>query len=195
MCAKRRPKKRPEGLVPQTTGHGKAKDEGDDFRTVARNRKARHNYHIFDTFEAGIALTGNEVKSVRQGGVSLGESYARVRERGGTARVELRDCHIAPYEKTGFDRPDPTRPRKLLLHKAEIRRLRRRVVERGFTLVPLRMYFKGPWAKVELALARGKGQADKREDVKKRTQEREMDRALRGRAVRGSRMKSRRGGE
>ena len=128
------------------------------------------------------------MKSVRQGEVSLAESYARVSD----GELRLVDCHIAPYEKTGFDRPDPTRPRKLLLHKAEIRRLRTRVVERGLTLVPLRMYFKGPWAKVELALVRGKGRADKRQDLKKRTQAREVDRALRGRALRGRALKERR---
>jgi SsrA-binding protein len=160
---------------------GKAERETDGTRTIARNRKARHRFHILDTFEAGLALTGNEVKSLRAGGVSLDESYARVRD----TELFLVDCHVAPYEKTGFDRPDPTRPRKLLLRKAEIRRLRSKVVERGLTLVPLRVYFKGPWAKVELALARGKGHADKREDVKRRTQEREMARVLRGRQKRG----------
>ena len=173
MCAKKSKKKRG------------ASDEGDGFKTVARNKKARYQYHILDTFEAGLALTGNEVKSVRQGQVSLEEGYGRVRD----GEIYLVDCHIAPYEKTGFDLPEPRRPRKLLLHKAEIRRVRSKVTERGFTLVPLRVYFKGPWAKIEIALARGKGRADKREDMKKRTQAREVDRALRGRQRR-----SRRGG-
>ncbi len=180
----------------------KPSDEDDGFKTVASNRKARHRFHILDTFEAGLALTGNEVKSVRDGHISLDESFGRIvrkapPKRGGSAprrgrsdgEVFLVGCHISPYEKTGFDQPEPRRPKKLLLKKSEIRRISGKVVERGFTLVPLRVYFKGQWAKVEIALARGKGYADKREDVKKRDQEREMARALRGR-----RRKTRRGG-
>ncbi len=153
------------------------KSDPDGFRTVARNKKARYNFHIMETFEAGLALTGNEVKSIRDGQISLDESYARPRD----GEMFLVGCHIAPYEKTGFDRPEPTRPRKLLLNKLEIRRLKSSTVERGFTLVPLRVYFKGPWAKVEIALAKGKGHGDKREAVKKRTQSREIERVLRGR--------------
>jgi SsrA-binding protein len=140
---------------------------------VARNRKARRRFHVLETFEAGISLSGNEVKSLREGQVSLDESYGRV--RGG--EVFLVDCHIAPYEKTGFDRPEARRDRKLLLKKPEIRRIATRVVERGFTLVPLEMYFKGPWAKVRMALARGKGHADRRDEIRKRTQDQEMRRA------------------
>jgi SsrA-binding protein len=155
----------------------KPEDDADGLRVVARNRKARYNYHILDTFEAGLALTGNEVKSVRQGEISLGESYARPRD----GELFLLGCHIAPYENTGFDQPEPTRPRKLLLKKSEIRRITGKVVERGFTLVPLRVYFKRQWAKVEIALARGKGHSDKRADLKKRSQSREIDRALRSR--------------
>ncbi len=156
---------------------GKGKGDADGFRTVARNKKARYNYHILDTFEAGLALTGNEVKSIREGNISLDESFARPRD----GEMFLVGCHISPYGKTGFDRPEPRRPRKLLLHKPEIRRLKIRAVERGFTLVPLRVYFKGPWAKVEIALAKGKGHADKRQALKKRTQSREIELALRGR--------------
>jgi len=141
---------------------------------VAQNKKARFRFHIVEAIEAGIALTGNEVKSLRAGQISLDESYARV--RGG--EVFLVDCHIAPYGKTGFDRPEPKRDRKLLLSRAEIRRLAGRVLERGYTLVPLKVYFKGPWAKVELALARGKPFADRREAIRRRSQEREIDRAL-----------------
>lgn len=155
----------------------RGKSDPDGFRTVAQNKKARYNYHILETFEAGLALTGNEVKSVREGGISLNESYARARD----GEMFLVGCHIAPYDKTGFDTPEPTRPRKLLLSKLEIRRLKTRSVERGFTLVPLRVYFKGPWAKVEIALAKGKGHSDKRQAMKKRTQSREIERALRGR--------------
>jgi SsrA-binding protein len=166
---------------------GKASKDGP--RSVAENRKARHRFHVIETFEAGVALTGNEVKSIRQGGMSLAESYARV--RGG--EVFLVGCHIAPYDSTGFDRPDPRRERKLLLSKSEMRRIGTRVIERGFTLVPLRAYFKGPWAKVEIALARGKGYADKRADIKRREHARAISRAMagRGRARRGA--KARRG--
>jgi len=141
---------------------------------VVQNKKARHRFNILDTFQAGIALTGNEVKSVRDGQISLDESYARIRD----GEIFLVDCHIAPYGKTGFDRPEPRRERKLLLNRSEIRRLAPRVIERGCTLVPLRVYFKGPWAKVELGLARGKAFRDKRDDIRRRTQKREMDRAL-----------------
>ncbi len=156
---------------------GKGEGDADGFRTVARNKKARYNYHILETFEAGLALTGNEVKSIREGQISLDESYARPRD----GEIFLVGCHVAAYEKTGFDRPEPRRPRKLLLSKPEIRRLGSKVAERGFTLVPLRIYFKGPWAKVEIALAKGKGGSDKRQALKKRTQSREIERALRGR--------------
>ena len=154
-------------------------------RAVAENRKARHRFRILETVESGIALTGNEVKSVREGQISLNESYARVRD----GEFFLVDCHIAPYDKTGFDRPDPRRERKLLLNASEIRRLASRVIERGFTVIPLRVYFKGPWAKVELALARGKGFADKRADIKRREQERDIARSLasRGRVRKGRR--------
>ena len=146
-------------------------------RSIAENRKARHRFEVLETFEAGISLTGNEVKSLRQGGMSLGESYARVRGR----EIFLVDCHIAPYDRTGFDRPDPRRDRKLLLKTSEIKRIATRVLERGFTLVPLKAYFKGPWAKVLVALARGKGHADKRAAIKKREHARTISRALAGR--------------
>jgi len=152
----------------------RADDRRDELRPVAQNRKARHRYHILETVEAGLALTGNEVKSVRLGRISLDEAYARPRGE----EVFLVGCHIAPYEKTGFDRPDPVRDRKLLMKRSEIRRYARRVAERGLTLVPLKVYFKGPWAKVELALARGKGYADRREELRARSEARDMARAL-----------------
>jgi SsrA-binding protein len=145
--------------------------------SVVQNKKARHRFQIQDTFEAGIVLSGNEVKSLRSGQISLDESYARLSE----GELFLVDCHIAPYGKTGFDRPEPKRDRKLLIKRAEIRKLTPRVLERGYTLVPLRVYFKGPWAKVEIALARGKDFADRREDIKKRSQKRDIDRVLAGR--------------
>jgi SsrA-binding protein len=148
----------------------------DGSRPVAENRKARHRFEILETFEAGISLTGNEVKSLRQGGMSLDECYARV--RGG--EVFLVDCHIAPYDRTGFDTPDPRRERKLLLKSGEIKRISVRVLERGFTLVPLKAYFKGAWAKIVIAIARGKGHADKRAAIKKREHSRSIARALAG---------------
>ena len=171
MSARKRT--RPEG----------AAESRDGGRIIAQNKKARHRYHIIETVEAGLSLTGNEVKSLRQGGMSLAESYARV--RGG--EFFLVDCHIAPYESTGFDRPDPLRDRRLLLKHSEIRRLATRVLERGFTVVPLKAYFKGPWAKVELALARGKGFADKRAAIRKRQHGRDMARALSARGRRRGR--------
>lgn len=142
-------------------------------RVIAQNRKARHRYEILETFEAGMALTGNEVKSVRQGQISLDEGYARVR----AGEIVLVGCHIAPYERTGFDTPDPTRDRKLLLRRSEIRRLSSRIIQRGFTAVPLKVYFSGPWAKVEIALARGKGRVDRRADIKEREVKRQLERA------------------
>lgn len=154
---------------------------GEEPKVVAQNRKARHLYHILETVEAGIALTGNEVKSVRAGQISLDESYAR--PEGG--ELFLVGCHIAPYEKTGFDRPEPKRKRKLLLKRSEIKRFTGRVTERGLTLVPLRVYFKGPWAKVELALAKGKGRSDRREELKRRSAMRDIERALSRRRPRG----------
>ncbi len=166
------------GDSPRAKARGRGREDDRSHWVVARNRKARHKFHVLDTFEAGIALTGNEVKSVRAGNISLDQSWARVRE----GELYLVDCHIAPYEKTGFDRPDPERERKLLLTRAEIGRLAARAVGRGYTVVPLSVYFKGPWAKVELGLARGKAYADKREEIKRRTQRRDIERMLAGRS-------------
>lgn len=149
----------------------------DGERTVALNRRARHDYHLEELLEAGIQLTGSEVKSLRQGRASLQEAYAKV--RGG--EVWLVNLHIAPYEQAGPFNHDPLRPRKLLLHKAQIRRLVGKVKERGYTLVPVRVYFRRGLAKVELALARGKKQYDKRADIRKREAERQIARALAGR--------------
>ncbi len=146
-------------------------------RTVVANRRARHDYHLEETYEAGIQLLGSEVKSLRAGRASLQDAYARV--RGG--EVWLVNMHIAPYEQAGPFNHDPLRPRKLLLHKAEIRRLVGKVKERGYTLVPLRVYFRRGLAKVELALARGKRQFDKRADIAKREAQRQIARALAGR--------------
>jgi len=145
---------------------------------IASNRRARHEYEILDTFEAGISLLGPEVKSLRQGRANLSDAYATV--RGGEA--VLHNLHIAPYEQAGRQNADPRRERKLLLHRREIHRLKGRVAERGFTLVPLSLYWKGGRAKVELALVRGKRTLDKRQALRRREQQREMDRALRRRS-------------
>ncbi|GBD28572.1 SsrA-binding protein [bacterium HR31] len=146
-------------------------------RTVVANRRARHDYHLEETYEAGLQLLGSEVKSLRAGRASLQDAYAKV--RGG--EVWLVNMHIAPYEQAGPFNHDPLRPRKLLLHRAEIRRLVGKVKERGYTLIPLRVYFRRGLAKVELALARGKKQYDKRADIRKREAQRQIARALAGR--------------
>ncbi len=143
-------------------------------KVVATNRKARHEYEIIETIEAGIVLTGTEIKSVREGKVSLKEGFALIRD----GEVWLMDVHIAPYRHGHRDNPDPRRPRKLLLHRREIDRLQGKLQEKGWTLVPLRMYIKNNRAKVELALVRGKKKYDKRRAIAKRDAERELQRAL-----------------
>ena len=146
-------------------------------KLVAANRKARFDYEILDTFEAGIALLGPEVKSLRAGNANLGDAYAIVRR----GEVFLVNAHIGPYDQAGRANAAPRRERKLLLHRAEIERLTGRVAERGFTLVPIELYFKGGRAKVQLGLARGKKTHDKRETIRERESEREVQRAVRGR--------------
>jgi SsrA-binding protein len=149
-------------------------DDGkpDGEKVIATNRKARHEYSILETFEAGIALKGAEVKSLRQGRASLQESYAALKN----GEVWLLDMHISPYEQAADDSYEPTRKRKLLLHKKEIRRLVGKLAEKGLTLIPLRAYFKHGIAKVELALAKGKRAYDKREAIKRRDIQRELER-------------------
>ncbi len=147
---------------------------------VSVNRQAYHDYFIDETYEAGIALTGTEVKSVRNGKVNLRGAYARVRDD----EVWLEGAHIAEYEQGTYMNHDPLRPRKLLLHRDEIRRLIGRVQTKGLTLIPLKMYFKRNHVKVELGLARGKKLYDKRETIKKREAERELARTVKQR-VRG----------
>ena len=144
---------------------------------VATNRKAYHNYHIGDSIEAGIALTGSEIKSVRSGQVSLGDAYVRP-ERG---ELWLVNAHIARYEASSYLGHEPTRPRKLLLHRKEILNLASKVAEKGLTLVPTRLYIKGHLAKVEVALAKGKRQYDKREAITRREVDRELARAAKSR--------------
>lgn len=146
-------------------------------KIVATNRKAFHDYHVGETYEAGIALTGTEIKSVRQGMVSLRDSFARV-ENG---EVFLYDMHVSPYDAGNRYNHEPRRTRKLLLHKSEIRKLATKTQEKGFTLIPLKVYLKGGRAKVELALAKGKRLYDKREDIKKRDVMRQVDRVIKDR--------------
>jgi SsrA-binding protein len=147
----------------------------DGKKVVARNKKARHEYEILETFEAGLVLRGPEVKSIRAGKVSLAESFARV--DGG--EVWLHGMHVTPYDPAGRWNEDPTRSRKLLLTGREIRRLIGAVQEKGLALVPLELYFRGGYAKIGLALARGKKLHDKRETLKRRTHQREMEREVR----------------
>jgi SsrA-binding protein len=148
--------------------------EPDNIKVVARNRKAFHDYFIEDRYEAGIALKGTEIKSVRAGHVSLREGYITPRN----GELWLTDVHIAPYDRAGLWTHDPTRPRKLLLHRREIDRLISVVQQRGYTLVPLRMYIRGKYAKVEVGVAKGKRQYDKREAIAARDQKRRMRREL-----------------
>jgi len=144
----------------------------DTFKEIARNKKARFDYEIIETFEAGIALVGSEVKSLRQKKVSIQESYARVKNN----EVYLTGMNIAIYEMANRFNHEPVHDRKLLLHRHEIKRLIGKVQERGFTLVPLRLYFKNGKVKVELGLARGKAKYDKRRDIQKREVDREIQR-------------------
>jgi len=146
-------------------------------KIIATNRKARHEYNILETYEAGMVLKGTEVKSLREGKANLKDSYAKMNKE----EVFLLNLYISPYEKGNRYNQDPTRPRKLLLHRSQIRRLLGRVVEKGLTLVPLRLYFKGSYAKVELALAVGKKLYDRRKSIAEREAERTVRRALKER--------------
>ena len=144
-------------------------------RDVATNRQAAFRYQLLDRLECGIALTGTEVKSVREGRVQLKDGYVAAKD----GELWLHNVHIAPYPPAAGANHDPERERKLLVHRRELERLLGKTRERGLTLVPTRLYFKGPNAKVELALARGKDIHDKRETIRRREQQREVERALR----------------
>ncbi len=145
-------------------------------KLICQNKKAWHNYSIEDKYEAGIVLLGTEVKSLRDGRANLGDSYGKIKN----GEVFLVDAHISPYSFGNRFNHDPLRPRKLLLHKKEIRRLIGKVQEKGFTLIPLRLYFSDGKAKVELGLAKGKRLFDKRETLKRKTMERDMERGRKG---------------
>ena len=148
-------------------------------KTVSTNRKARHNYHIMDSVEAGIVLTGSEIKSIRAGRVSLGDAYVRPE----AGELWLLNAHIARYDASSYMSHEPTRPRKLLLHRKQIDTLTSQVAEKGFTLVPLRLYIKDSIAKVEVALGRGKKLFDKREAIIRRETDRALDRAMKTRRI------------
>lgn len=151
---------------------------GESIKVVCQNRKAHHDYFIEETIETGIQLVGTEVKSLRLGRANLKDSYAVVKGE----EVFLINTHISPYAQADrFTQPEPDRTRKLLLHKAEIKKLTGKTRERGYTLIPTKIYFKGGRAKVEIALAKGKKLFDKREVMKRKTAEREMERAVRSR--------------
>lgn len=152
-------------------------DQPPEHESIARNKRARHEYQILDSWEAGIVLTGTEVKALRDGKANLADAYGVVKD----GEVFLLNLHISPYERGNQFNHEPTRTRKLLLHKREIRKLIGAVERQGLTLVPLELYFKGGRAKVALALGKGKKLHDKREDQKKRDDERDMARALRSR--------------
>lgn len=153
------------------------KEERPEKQSIARNKRARHDYHILDTWEAGIVLTGSEVKSLRSGKANISDAYGIV--TGG--EVHLLNLHISPYEQASYFNHEPRRTRKLLLHKREIRRMIGAVERQGLTLVPLELYFKRGKAKVAMGLGRGKKLFDKRADEKRRDDERDIQRAVRAR--------------
>jgi SsrA-binding protein len=156
-------------------GKGDGKGDADGRRTIVRNRRARFDYEVIDTLEAGIALLGPEVKSLRAGLANLADAYAALRGR----EVFLIHLHISPYPQAGRENPDPRRERRLLLHRREIARLSGPLGDPGMTLVPLSLYWKDGRCKVELGLARGRKRGDKREAIRRREGEREVQRALR----------------
>lgn len=153
-------------------------EKSEPFKIVSDNRHARFQYEILETYEAGIELVGTEVKSIREGKVNLRDGFALIRD----GEALLLNVHISPHRTASqFFNHDPRRTRKLLLHREEIRKLLGRVEQQGLTLVPLKMYMKRGWVKVDIGLARGKKLHDKREDIKKRDDQRDMQRALKNR--------------
>ncbi len=150
----------------------------DSIKTMASNRKAFHDYFILERFEAGISLSGTEVKSIRQGTLNLRDSFCNVKD----GEIFVIGMHISPYEKGNIFNRDPDRERRLLMHKREIMRLYGKVKQEGLTIVPLSVYFKGPRVKLEIGLAKGKKLYDKRESQAKRDAAREIDRAMKSRA-------------
>ena len=149
----------------------------DGIKVIAKNKKARYDYEILSTYEAGLVLMGTEIKSIRQGRIQLKDGYARIQGN----EAFLHDVYIAPYPNAGPFNHDPTRPRKLLLHKREIRRLFGKIQEKGLALIPLSVYLKNSKAKVELGIGRGKRKYEKREAIKRQDARREIQRTLRQR--------------
>ncbi len=149
----------------------------ESMKTIATNKKARHEYFVIETFETGIELVGTEVKSLRQGGVNLKDSWCSIDQ----GELFVKQMHISPYEKGNIFNRDPFRVRKLLMHKREIMRLYGLVKQEGYALIPLSLYFKGSKVKMQLGLCKGKKLYDKREDIAKRDAKREMDRAIKER--------------
>jgi len=150
---------------------------GDTIKNIANNKKAFHEYFVEESFECGIELAGTEVKSLRQGGASLKEAWCEIAD----GEVFVKQMHIAPYDKGNIFNKDPLRPRKLLLHKSEIRKLIGQTKQQGFTLIPLSLYFKGSRVKLQMGLCRGKKLHDKRQDIAKRDAQRDIQRAMKER--------------
>ena len=150
---------------------------GESIKIVAKNSKAFHDYFIEDRYETGIALAGTEVKSIRQGNVNLKDSFCIIKD----GEISVLGMHISPYEKGNIFNKDPRRTRKLLMHKREIMRLFGKIKQDGYSLIPLSIYFKGPYVKLEIGLARGKKLYDKRDSAAKKDAKREIDRAMKSR--------------
>ena len=146
-----------------------------NIKIICTNRKARHNYEIIETYEAGMVILGSEVKSLREGRADLSDAYGKFKD----GELYLIDMHIAPYPNAAHFNHEPKRPRKLLMHKRELKRLMGKVEQRGMTLIPLKVYFKNGYAKVELALAKGKKVIDRREEIKRREEKRQLQRLKR----------------
>ena len=144
----------------------------DSIKCIANNKKARHDYFLEENYEAGISLHGTEVKSLRMGKCSIKEAYVKIEQ----GEVVIYGMHISPYEKGNIFNKDPLRPKKLLMHKKEIQKLKQKIAEKGYTLVPVEVYFKGNLVKVQVSLAKGKKLYDKREDIAKKDQRRESER-------------------
>ena len=148
--------------------------EGKPLKVVADNRRARHEYEIIEVFEAGIELQGTEVKSMRNGKANLSDAFARIED----GEIWLHQCHIAPYDHGNRFNHEPLRKRRLLMHHMQIVKLKQKVQEKGLTLIPLKLFFKGNWVKVDLAVVRGKQLYDKREAITKRDTKRQIDRVV-----------------
>jgi len=161
-------------MAPGSTSKGKSDD--DERQVITTNRKARHDYTIIETFEAGIELRGSEVKSLRAAKAQLVDAYASI----DSDQLYLRNAHISPYDPASYENHDPTRARRLLMHRAQIRRLRVQLEEKGLTLVPLSLYFREGRVKVELALAKGRKHYDKRDKLEERRSKRELRGVMRG---------------